>query len=84
MVTRAKRVVFRCEEPLFDFIKEFAYSNGLTTSELIRNVLVYFHMGYLMGEFKKSFPEMKREFMSKSGRKNVEKPGAKKKHSYDI
>jgi len=83
MVSRVKRIVFRCDAPLANFIRDFAYANGITTSELIRNVLIYFHMGYLMGEFNKSFPEMKKDFL-KLRAKDKSNPRAKKNKDYDV
>jgi hypothetical protein len=71
---KTKKIVFRVEVPLYDFIQKFSLSNGLTMSEFIRNVLVYFHYGFLAGEFHKSLPEMRGEFERKFHKKlNTEK-----------
>jgi hypothetical protein len=45
MKTKTKKIIFRVEEPLYEFITSFAQTTGMNRSELIRNVLVYFHMG---------------------------------------
>jgi len=67
--SKTKKIVVRLEERLYDFVKHYASANGLTTSELIRNILIYFHMGFLMGEFQKSLPEMKEEFKKFKGKR---------------
>jgi hypothetical protein len=73
MKVKTKKIIFRAEDPLANFICDFARANGMTVSELCRNVMVYFHTGFLMGEFRKSLPEMKASFLkafkSKSARK---------------
>lgn len=75
---KTKRINFRVEGKLYEFIKEFAKANGMGISELCRNVLVYFHIGYLTGEFTKTLPEMKKEFMKRFDEKK-EKPKSNKK-----
>jgi hypothetical protein len=42
---KTKKIIFRAEEPLSKFIYDFARANGMTVSELCRNVMVYFHTG---------------------------------------
>ena len=73
MKSKTKKIIFRAEEPLCDFIYDFAKANGMTVSELCRNVMVYFHMGFLMGEFNKSLPEMEKEFLKKFKSKRARK-----------
>jgi hypothetical protein len=34
-------------------------------SEMIRKIIDYFFIGHLMGEFKKSLPELRKEFIEK-------------------
>jgi hypothetical protein len=63
MKIKTKKIIFRVELPLYEFITSFSQATGMNKSELIRNVLVYFHMGYLMGEFKKPFAELKEDFL---------------------
>jgi len=63
MKTKTKKIVFRVEDSLFEFIKAFASRNGMSLSEFIRNVLIYFHTGYLLGEFQKTMPELQEDFM---------------------
>jgi hypothetical protein len=45
MKVKTKKIIFRVEEPLSNFISDFAKANGMTVSELCRNVMVYFHTG---------------------------------------
>jgi hypothetical protein len=70
---KTEKIVFRAEQPLSKFIEEFARANGKTKSELIRDVLVYFHMGFLIGEFQRSMPEFKEKFLKKFKNKNERK-----------
>lgn len=63
MKTKTKKIVFRVEDSLHEFIKAFAQRNGMSLSEFIRNVLIYFHTGYLLGEFQKTMPELQEEFL---------------------
>jgi hypothetical protein len=65
---KTKKIVFRAESNLYNFLRDFAALNDMTVSELLRNVVVYFHMGYLMGEFTKTLPQLKIDF--KSAKKN--------------
>lgn len=63
MKIKTKRIVFRAEPSLYDFVKEFSVIQNQSMSDTVRNVLVYFQMGILMGEFKKSFTQMKSEYL---------------------
>jgi hypothetical protein len=76
--TKTKKIVFRVEEPLSNFITDFSRANGMTVSELCRNVMVYFHTGFLMGEFRKSLPKMKADFLKKFKSKKARKDFLKK------
>jgi len=62
MKTKTKKIVFRVESSLFDFIGQFAKSNGMTMSEFIRNVLIRFHMDYFLGNIDKPLPELEEDF----------------------
>jgi hypothetical protein len=59
---KSKKIIFRVEESLYDFISKFSRASGMTMSELIRNVLIYFHTGYLLGEFTQTMPELEKKF----------------------
>jgi hypothetical protein len=67
---KEKSITFRVEEGLFIFLKEFAISNKIVVSEMVRNILIYFMMGYLMGDFKKTLPELQEEFIKHIETKN--------------
>jgi hypothetical protein len=73
MKIKTKKIIFRAEEPLANFIYDFAKAHGMTISDACRNVMVYFHTGYLMGEFNKSLPEMKTKFLRKFRTKKARK-----------
>lgn len=60
---KEKTITFRVEIGLYNFLKEFSISNKTIMSEMVRNILVYFMMGYLMGIFNKTMPEMKKDFL---------------------
>jgi hypothetical protein len=62
MKTKTKKIVFRVEENLNEFLREFANLNNMTMSELIRNVLIYFHTGFLLGEFSKPLSKLKLKY----------------------
>ena len=63
MKNKSKRIIFRVELPLYKFLKDFSIAQNQTISETIRNILIYFQMGLLSGEFKKSFSELKKEYL---------------------
>ena len=74
MKIKSKKIIFRVEESLYDFISKFSAANGMTMSELIRNVLIYYHTGYLLGEFTQTMPELERKFRQQfSSKKKVVK-----------
>lgn len=62
MKTKTKKIVFRVEATLFDFIAKTSKDHEMTMSELIRNVLIYWHMDYLLGGVKKPFNELQSQF----------------------
>lgn len=63
MKTKSKKIVFRVEQSLYDFVRAFALRNKMSMSEFIRNILIYFHTGYLLGEFTKTMSELEIEFL---------------------
>lgn len=71
MKTKTKKIVFRVEETLFDFIGKTSKENDMTMSELIRNVLIYWHMDYLLGGVRKPFSVLQNQFFKQfsSGKK---------------
>lgn len=73
MKVKTKKIIFRAEDSLARFIQDFAKANGMTVSELCRDVMVYFHIGFLGGEFQRSLPEMKASFLKKFKSKKARK-----------
>jgi hypothetical protein len=47
------------DSKLRSFLKEFADSQKMNEEEMIVNILLYFFMGFMAGEFRKSFSELK-------------------------
>ena len=64
MNTKEKTVTFRVNMELYNFIKEFSKDNRVNVSDMVRNILVYFYMGYLIGDFKQSMPELRDKFLT--------------------
>lgn len=60
---KEERIAVRVNIQLYGFLKEFANDNGMTLSELVRHVLVYWHMQFLLGQINKPYPELKKEFL---------------------
>jgi hypothetical protein len=50
--SKTKRITFRIEDRLYHFLNEFSVENKMDISQLCRNVITYFFMGYLLGELK--------------------------------
>ena len=67
MKNKTKIVPIRMDIRLYNFIKEVAKTNNLTVSEFIRDIVVYFNMGYILGEFNKSYSDLRKEFIKKYG-----------------
>jgi predicted GNAT superfamily acetyltransferase len=60
---KTKFIGFRVPDRLYSFLNEFSVENRMDISDLCRNVITYFFMGYLMGEFKMS--GLKERFLKK-------------------
>jgi len=63
MKLKTKKIIFRVDEVLYGFIHDIANKNNTTTSEMIRKILEYFFIGYMIGEFKRPLKELKNKFM---------------------
>lgn len=63
MKPKTKKIIFRVDEVLYSFIHDIANENNITTSEMLRKILEYFFVGYLIGEFKRPLKELKNKFM---------------------
>ena len=68
MKQKTKKIIFRCEKNLYDFLKEFASMHGLTMSEVIRNILIYFSMAFFAGEIRTPYNEIKKKFLKRKVR----------------
>jgi hypothetical protein len=65
--TKTKFIGFRIERRLYDFLNEFSVENRMDISELCRNVITHFFMGYLLGEYK--IVGLRQRFLKKYGGK---------------
>jgi len=59
---KTKRIAFRVDEILYDFLKEFAEENNLDLSKLVRNILIYFHVGFMIGAFNENIAILKQRW----------------------
>jgi len=61
--TKTKILRIRVSQKMYDFLQMVSKTTGLDNiSELVRAVLEYFYIGYMMGEWKKvlkKFPKSK-------------------------
>lgn len=65
---KSKIIRFRVNEPLYNYLKRLTnemrkYDERWTLSEFIRMVLSYFLMAHMLGELKKPFWQIKKEFL---------------------
>jgi hypothetical protein len=60
---KEERIAIRVNVQLHEFLNEFARDNGMTLSELVRHVLVYWHMQFLLGQIQKPYNQLKSEFL---------------------
>ena len=58
-------IKFRTSKKIKAFLQDVANDSGITVSELCRNAVLYFFFGYLLGQFKHTFPELRDQFMKK-------------------
>jgi hypothetical protein len=70
-----KKVIFRVNEKLYTFISDFSRSNGLEISELMRNIVTYFFMSWIMGDIKKPYNQLREEFIESTRNTNLLKQG---------
>jgi hypothetical protein len=83
-MSKSRKITFRAEENLYKFIEMFSRKNGMERSELIRNILVYFQLGFLIGEFNQPFNELEKKFLKKFGSKRARKQFVSKKDKWDL
>lgn len=67
--SKTKRITFRIEEQLYNFLKDFSMRSNQSVSDTIRNILIYFQYGIAVDEFKKSFSELREEYLRKKKQK---------------
>lgn len=60
---KEERIAVRVNVQLHEFLNEFARDNGMTLSELVRHVLVYWHMQFLLEQIQKPYNQLKSEFL---------------------
>ena len=66
MKTKTKKIVFRVNDKLYEFIQGFSKELGFpTVSEFCRSVIIYYSMGILSGEFNKTYNELEKVFYEK-------------------
>jgi len=65
MKTKTKKISFRIDEVMYDFMKKISMENNTTISDMSRKILEYFFIGYLIGEFKKPLNKLRDEFLEK-------------------
>jgi len=72
-VAKSKIIVVRLDESLHNFIKRYARYNNMTSSELIRNMIVYFFMAYTLGEIKTPQEELAKKFLELGNKLKLKK-----------
>lgn len=66
MKEKNKMITLRVEQSLYEFLKEFAFHHNQTVSEMVRTILKYFYMRFLIGDFTdKDYNTARREFLRK-------------------
>jgi len=60
-----KRIVFRVETKLFDFLRNFAYKEQTNVSEIVRQILYYFYYSCELGQLRMTLPQLEEEFRKK-------------------
>lgn len=64
---RQERISFRAEPWLVSVIHQIAQELDMTDSELIRAEVIAFHMGFLSGQFRKSYFQMSKRVLKMFG-----------------
>jgi len=62
-IKKSKKIVVRVTPQLKHFLDRMAQENGITTSEFVRRVLIYFNMAYILGKLTEPLPKLRQEFM---------------------
>jgi len=61
MKSKTKKLSFRLDENLYEFLKKFSQENNIHISNLIRNVLIYFHLAYITGQLNKDIYQLRND-----------------------
>jgi len=77
-----KKIIFRIDEKMDKFLGDFALANGMTKSELVRNIVIYFLMQYFLNFYGKpirlkemfnfEIPRMREQLLSEF-KKNIKR-----------
>ena len=62
-MVKTKKIIFRVNEDLYDFIVGFSRSRGMTVSEMSRNILSYWFMSFYTGDLKLNYDSLKDKFL---------------------
>jgi len=62
---KTKKIIFRVPAELKTFIDNLARANGMTTSEFMRRIVIYFNMAYILGKLNTPYNELKEEFFKR-------------------
>jgi len=54
---------YRLLQDILNEINRGRMEHKITMSELIKNIIDYFFMAYTLGEFRKTLPELRKEFI---------------------
>lgn len=62
MKPKTKKISFRVDENLYNFLKKFCSENNIdNVSTLIRNVIIYFHLAYITGNIQKDIHQLRND-----------------------
>jgi hypothetical protein len=62
-MAKTKKIIFRVNEDLYEFITKFAHDKGMTISDLSRNILSYWFMSFYTGDLKLNYDSLKEKFL---------------------
>ena len=62
-MTKSKKIIFRINPELHDFIIQFSKYKGMTPSEMCRNIINYWFMAYFTGDLELQYDKLKEKFI---------------------
>lgn len=68
---KTSRIAIRIEPELYDVLNGLSRDSSMKLSQYVRCILIRFHMEYLMGQVKKPYNELRKEFIETA--KKIEK-----------